>query len=816
VVFWTYIVAALNKAADGIGAVAFSMLDSPQPPIEEALATVLNDLSAMSNNVVLVLDDYHVIEAREVQDSVAFFVENLPEQAQLVIASRADPSLPLPRLRARAELVEIRAADLRFTPEEAAQYLNVMMGLALSAQDVAALEGRTEGWIAALQLAALSMQGRDDVAGFIAGFAGDDRYVVDYLAQEVLTRQPRDVRDFLLQTSILERLNGPLCDAVTDQRDGKSKLAALERGNLFLVPLDDRRQWYRYHQLFADVLQAHLLEEQPEKVPQLHLRASSWFEQNGHLPTAIRHALAAQDFERAADLVERMIPAIGRGRQEAVLQVWLEQLPPEVVSSRPELSISMVGALLTTTGDSDASPGRLQAAEQWLDITAQNAQLPELNDENSRRIPGMIEVYRAALAMARDDVPGAVGHSRRAFELLPEQDYLGRAASAGFIGLTSWTGGDLVGAHEAWSQCVVGLHQAGHVADTLGCTIALADIRIAQGRLGDAMRTYERALQLAPPVDGRVLRGTADMHVGMSGIYRERNDLLSAESELVRSEQLGEGAALPQNRYRERVAMAQLLVVRGDLSGAVELLDEAQRRYVGDYFPNVQPIPAIRARVFIAQGNVGGALTWATVAGLSADDELSYLHEFEHLTVARLLLAQGSIDEAAAFLGRLLRAAEQGQRTGSIIEILVLQALTDQAGGDIAAALASLRRALALAGPEGYVRVFISEGPAMVSLLKSAAKQGIAPSYTRGLLATVGHSGGAAPAQQGLVEPLSERELEVLRLLATDLSGPDIARELFVSLNTIRTHTKSIYAKLGVNNRRAAVRRAEELGLGTR
>src|SRR6266498_951378 len=326
-VFWTYLVAALQTAAHGVGAGALSLLQSPRPPIEAVLATLLNDLGAVSNDVVLVLDDYHVIDARDVQDGMAFLLEHLPPQIHLVIASRTDPALPLARLRGRGELVEIRAADLRFTPDEAAAYLNGVMGLVLTARDVAALEGRTEGWIAALQLAALSMQGREDTAAFIAGFAGDGRYIVDYLAEEVLQRQPEHVQHFLLQTSILDRLSGPLCDAVTGQDGGRAKLAALERGNLFLVPLDDRRRWYRYHQLFADVLQAHLRDEQPGELPDLHRRASAWYEQNGEPSETIRHALAAGDFERAADLVELAIPAMRRSRQEAAVRGWLKAPP---------------------------------------------------------------------------------------------------------------------------------------------------------------------------------------------------------------------------------------------------------------------------------------------------------------------------------------------------------------------------------------------------------------------------------------------------------------------------------------------------------
>jgi LuxR family maltose regulon positive regulatory protein len=825
--FWTYLVAALNTAAPGAGAGALSLLQSPEPPGEAGLVTLLNDLDAISDDVVLVLDDYHVIGARDVQDGMAFLLEHLPPQIHLVIGSRADPALPLARLRGRGELTEIRAADLRFTPGEAAAYLNEVMGLVLTATDVAALEGRTEGWIAALQLAALSMQGREDTAAFIAGFAGDDRYIVDFLAEEVLQRQPGNVQQFLLQTSVLDRLCGPLCDAVTGQDGGKAKLAALERGNLFLVPLDDRRRWYRYHQLFADVLHARLRDEQPDEVPDLHRRASGWHEQNGEPSEAIRHALAAGDFERAADLVELAIPAMRRSRQEAAVLGWLELLPDEVVRVRPVLSVGFAGALLAG-GEFEGVEARLRDAEQWLDgatgigqgSRAPAAQMIVVDDAEFRRLPAEIPLYRAAQALARGDRPATVRHARRALELSPADDHLGRASAAALMGLASWASGDLEAGYSGYAECMAGLRRTGHIADTFGCAIALADIRRTQGRLGEAMRTYEQALQRAPQQGGSVLRGTADMYVGMSEIHRERDDLRAATQQLLRSQELGEHIGLPQNRYRWRVAMARIRQAEGDLSGALDLLNEAERLYVGDFFPNVRPVPALRARVRVAQGELGEALGWAREQGLSFDDDLSYLREFEHITLARVLLAGYTsehaarpIQEATRLLEGLLLAAEEGERTGSVIEILVLQALARQSQDDVPAALASLQRALTLAEPEGYVRIFADEGPPMATLLRAAAKRGTAPGYVRRLLAAVNKTGDGAPASQGLIEPLSERELDVLRLLGTDLGGPEIARELIVSLNTVRTHTKNIYAKLGVNNRRAAVRRARELNL---
>ena len=825
-VFWTYLVTALQTAAHGVGAGALLLLQSPQSPIETVLATLVNDLHATPNDVVLVLDDYHVIEARDVQDGMTFLLEHLPPQIHLVIASRADPALPLARLRGRGELVEIRGADLRFTPDEAAEYLNEAMGLTLTAEDVDALEGRTEGWIAALQLAALSMQGRDDIAGFIAGFAGDDRYIVDYLVEEVLQRQPEHVRSFLLQTSILSRLNGSLCDAVTGQDGGKAMLEALDRGNLFLVSLDDRRQWYRYQHLFRDVLRARLLDEQPDRVHELHRRASGWYEQNGERSEAIHHAMAGEAFERAADLVELAIPAMSQGRREATLRRWLEALPDEVITVRPVLSVGYAAALLVH-GELEGVEARLRDAERWLGTTAgapesraPSTAMVVVDDEAFRGLPSAIAVYRAAQAWVLGDVAGTMTHARRALDLVGADGHLGRGAAAGMLGLAHWTSGDLDAAHRWWADSQASLEKAGHHSDMLGCAIALADIRIAQGRLHEAMSTYERGLKVATAQGPPVLRGAADMHVGMSGLLRERNDLDAALQHLLTSRELGEHVGLPQNRHRWRVAMARVREAKGDLAGALDLLDEAERLYNGDLFPDVRPIAALRARVLAAQGKLDEALGWARERGVSVDDDLSYLREFEHITLARVLLARYTAEradrsnhEATRLLERLLRAAEEGARTGSVIEILVLQALAHQTQGDIPAALASLQRALMLSEPEGYVRVFVDEGPPMASLLRAVAKQGIAPNYVRRLLAALNKTDDSTPVTQGLIDPLSERELVVLRLLGTDLNGPEIARELIVSVNTVRTHTKNIYAKLGVTNRRAAVRRAQELRL---
>ena len=825
-VFWTYVIAALQSVAPRAGATARSLIEGGGQSLEAVLTTLLNDLGAEPGETVLVLDDFHLVDAPDIHIGMSFLLDHLPPQLHLVIATRADPAFPLARLRARGELLEIRAADLRFTSDEAAGYLNDAMGLDLAPSDVAALEGRTEGWIAALQLAALSIRGRDDVAGFIDDFAGDDRYIVDYLIEEVLQRQTPRVRSFLLRTAVLNRLTGPLCDVVTGLDAGTATLETLDRGNLFLVPLDDRRRWYRYHQLFADMLRTRLLDEELELVPVLHRRASDWYEQHGERSEAIRHALAAEDFERAADLIELELPALSRGRQEATMRVWLDALPPELYQTRPVLAIGWVSSRLVS-GDLVGVQARLSEAEQWLDrpdgesgADAAAAGMVVRDEETFRRLPAVTAMYRTALARASGDLDATISNAQRLLRVSGTDEHLGRGAAQGFLGLAHWARGELETAHGFWTDAVASLELAGHLSDVVGGAIALADIRIAQGRLGDAMRHYERGLALATRSPGPPLRGVADMHVGMSEVLRERNDLDGAMLHVTASNELGEHAGLAQNGYRWCIAMSRLRELDGDSEAALVLLDEAQRLYTSDFFPDVRPIAALKARARITQGRLDEAMQWAREHDVAVDDDLSYLREFDHVTLARLLLARSggaarddSLREVQAFLERLLDAAERGGRGRSVIEILALQAIARRTAGDMTGALASLTRALLLAEPEGYVRLFVDEGPAMQALLESAAKHDTAPDYGRRLRAAFGMAADGTPGNRALIEPLSERELDVLRLLATDIDGPEIARELVVSLHTVRSHTKAIYTKLGVNNRRAAVRRAAELGL---
>ncbi len=688
----------------------------PDTPGETTPAMLVNELAGAAEEIVLVLDDYHVIEAPAVHDSVTFLVDHLPAEVQLLISSRSDPPLPLPRLRTRGQLTELRAADLRFTPDEAADFLNRVMGLSLSAEDVEALEHRTEGWVAGLQLAALSLRDRDDASAFIEAFTGSHRFVLDYLVEEVLDLQPDDLRAFLLQTAPLDRLTGSLCDAVTGRADGDRTLEHLERANLFVVALDERREWYRYHHLFADCLRART---PPGPV---HEIASRWFEQHRLFEDAIAHALAANDHDRAGHLIELTVPDIRRTRREATLFGWLRALDEDVVSRSPVLTVYF-GFMLLASGDLDGASARLDHAERDLASTGE--------------LPMTIAMYRASLAQARGDIAGTTAHARRTLELAGPDDHFARAAGAGFLGLAAWADGDVHAALETFSQIAASLRAAGNLADALATSVPLADMWTVSGRPGQARRLLRDALETAAP--GMPI---ADLHVALAELDRLAGDLDSAKAQLETARSLGELASVRENRFRWFVASARVNQDEGDFDAAFDLLDEAERLYRPGFFPDVRPIPAIRARLWIEQGDLDAAADWAR----GVPEELGYLREFEHLTVARLLIARG--DDPGELLERLLEPALASGREASVQEIRMLQ----------------------------------------------------------------------APARTPVVAPdtgetLSERELQVLRLLDTELSGPEIARELYVSLNTLRTHTKHIFAKLDVTSRRAAVRRARELGL---
>jgi len=834
----THLVAALHGVGLDVDKTVIESLHTASTSTV-ALTALVNDVTragvhAPGEQWILVLDDYHSIGASDVHEAVAFLLDHLPDHLHLVMATRSDPPLPLARLRSRGQLTEVRAADLRFTPSEAREFLNRAMGLDLTAADVDALEERTEGWIAGLQLAALSLRGipeRGDVAGFIEAFTGSNRFVIDYLADEVLNRQPEQVRDFLLRTAVLDRLTGPLCDAVTGRADGTRMLEDLERGNLFLVPLDAERSWYRYHHLFADVLHARLRAEAPDQVSSLHQRASAWCAAQGLVADAVRHALAAEDFDRAAYLMEQALPELRRTRQDGLMLAWVRSLPEFVVRRSPVLSI-LSGWSRMMSGDLDAVEVRLDDAEAALAAGPHDQDLGAAwaDTDDLRTAPATISVYRASLAQARGDVPGTLRHARRALDLAGPEDHFVHGAGSGFLGLAAWAAGNVEEALSTFSEAVRSLHAAGNLVDELDGAVVLADLWVASGRPSRARRLCEQALQTATEGGVPYVRATADLHVALAELDRELDDLASAEAHLETARVLGERTSITENRHRWFVAMSQLRATSGDHDTATRLLDQAESLYRRGFYPEVRPIAAMKARVQIAAGDLSSAAAWAHDRAVSVGDDPNYLREYEHLTLARLLLAQhraeqhsdqaGSASPIAAVLGlldRLHAAAADAGRDGSVLEIRVLQALAHHAHDAQPQALSALSRALSGAPePHSYVRLYLDEGAPMMAILRQHAAgehDEAMRGQARRLLERAKMPVEAAEPQQPLAEPLSQRELEVLRLLDTELTGPEIARELYVTLNTLRTHTKRIFTKLDAKTRAAAVRRARERGL---
>lgn len=828
--FLTHLVAAIQRAEPAVGVEALALLESGGATATDAvLSSLVNDLDVVAGAMVVALDDYHVIDQADVHASVRFLLENLPAQVTLAVGTRADPPLPLSLLRARGELVEVRAKELRFTKEEAEQFLNDVMSLELDPTLIAALEARTEGWAAGLQLAALSARSRigdDDsggVAEFVEAFSGSHRFVLDYLVEEVLDQQSDDVRSFLLDTSVLEQLTGGLCDAITGRSDGQSMLETLDRDNLFVVALDGERRWYRYHHLFADALRSRLLAHDAERVGALHALASRWFAECGLLADAVGHAMASGNHEQAADLVELAVADSRRRRENRRLRDWLVALPDNVVRARPLLA-TYRGWSRLADGDFEGVEVWLAAAEAGLDAASPPiavalgplAVASRDREAEIRSLPAMIEVYRASVAQARGDVGGTVAHARQALELARPDDHFPRGAAAGFLGMAAWAAGDLGIAVETFSEAVTNLRAAGMVADELGATVVLADMWLARGRPNEARRLCERALSTADSHPGGVLPTTGDLHVGLADVLREQNDLKGAAHHLQVASELGEAASLLENRHRWYTTAAGLRLAQGDLEGALAMLDSAEALFLRGFYPDVRPIAATRARMHVLQGRLDEAREWMRSRRLAPSDPLPYVAEYTQLTVARLLIAEGEISEALALLDRLLDAAHDSEREGSLIEGCMVRALACHAAGDAASAAADLAAALRGGVPVGYRRLFLDEGPPMVELLAVVA-QTASPEvggHVEQLLA-IARTPSLPHAVVGPVveEGLTDRELEVLRMLATELTGPEIANELYVSVNTLRTHTKHIFTKLDVKTRRAAVARGAVLGL---
>ena len=827
--FLTYLVVAVEKLRAGVGESTLSLLHSPNPPpIESVLTVLINEIAASPGDFALVMDDYHVIKAEPIHDAVAFLLKHMPSQMHLIVASRTDPPLPLARLLAGGHLTKLTASDLRFTPEEAAAFLNEMMGLDLSVKDAATLGERTEGWVAGLQLAALSMRGRRDIPGFVAAFAGSNRYVFDYLAEEVLRKQPDNVQAFLLETSVLARLSGSLCDAVTGRSGGRAMLEKLERANLLLVPLDNERNWFRYHHLFSQFLLKELRQTAPELLPDLHRRACDWFEREGLVAEAVSHALAAGDSERAANLVERIARTTLRRGELSTLRRWLEELSEDLVCARPRLCLFYAWYFLAS-GRLDDVETYLSMAESGPDAggrgpTAREGGARENGDADE--ILGEVTTIRAAVAGLRGESSRAMDLSRRANELLTEGNQFLLCIIAGSEGFAYRNRGDVAAASQAFAEAAALSRSVGATYVALLAFKHLTELRMVQGHLQAAADVCRQALELAAE-RGKRLPASSAAHVGMGKLLREWNELGGATEHLKEGIELGERGGNIEIVLDGHVGLARTRRALGDWVGAAGTLETvkrlAQKHHIDAWVTRAN---AWQARLGAAQNDRWAMSRWLEECGLSVEDELSYPREFEHITLARVLIGRGEQDEAWTLLERLLREAEAGARGGRVVEILILQALVLQARNDRPNAIAALRRALTLAEPEGYVRVFADEGEPMVSLLKGLVKRrtarppdaerDVSLEYVSKLLEALGGrapGAGTRAAASPLADPISERELEVLRLLDSDLSHREIAAKLFVSLDTVKSHTKHLYRKLGVRARHQAVARAKELGL---
>ena len=841
--FLVYFVSALQtltlrklEGVSQLGEGVLSALKLPQPPpLNSLLTKLINEITAVSENFILVLDDYHLIESEPVDQALDFLVQHLPPPSMhLVIATREDPPLPLARLRARGQLTELRAPDLRFTPVETAEFLNQVMDLNLSVEEITALENRTEGWIAGLQLAAISLQGHPNTANFIKSFSGSHYFVLDYLVEEILEQQPESIQNFLLSTSILERLCGSLCDAVLPQSSipGQDILEYLEHTNLLLVPLDDKREWYRYHHLFKDALQVRLTKGKPDNVAELHLRACAWYEQNNFRPNAIHHALAARHFERAADLIELEWSAnIGFYYQNATWTDWVQTLPDELVRARTTLSIGLAWELLFS-GQLQAAEDRLKDADRLLELFGNACDSLEASSSNQdgkifRSQQGLLGVAWAFHAQALSDNASTIKHARQTLNLLAETNHYIAGLASSLLGLAYWRNGDLETAVKYMSDAIARLRTTGHILFAISGAYTLAGIKIAQGRLFDAVNIYKATLLFATAQGEPVLPGTTDLHLGLSKLYHEQGKEEAAKQHLQKCEALGKQAALPEWPYGLYLVQAQLKVEQGELDDALKLLEAAEQIYRRSPVPNLCPVAALKTRVWLRQGRLAEALGWVREQGLSIEGEFSYLQEFEYITLARVLIAQyrrdqtdETLQKVMILLTQLYSAAEAGGRSGSIIEILILQAIINEAQGNISAALQFLERALTLAETEGYLRIFVNEGQPMACLLYEALAGEITPNYVQRVLTAFPlneleqkNSLKTQSQAAGLLEPLSKREIEVLHLIAAGRTNQEIATTLFLAVNTVKVHTRNIYGKLSAHHRADAVAKARALGI---
>jgi LuxR family maltose regulon positive regulatory protein len=777
--------------------------------------------------IIFILDDYHLIDAQPIHDALTFLIQHLPPQMHLVITTRVDPPLPLARLRARGQLNELRAADLRFSHAEATKFLNQVMGLNLSSEDITTLDTRIEGWIAGLQLAALSMHGQDNASSHIESFSGSHRYVLDYLVEEVLKQQPESIQTFLHKTSILDHLTGSLCDAVTGQDNGHTTLQALDRENLFIIPLDAERHWYRYHRLFAELLRQRLRQTQPQLIQTLHIRASEWCESNGFTDEAIRYALRSENYQRAIFLIESVAEDMWGRVDHLKLRDWLAALPTDLVFNRPQLCIFHAGYLFAS-GDQIATEQYLQAAENKISQHSARAAEPspikynQISETERMKLLGRIAATRSFMASYRSDSLGVIPHAHQALDYLPVQDTTWRGGAAIALGDAYIYQGLYVKAYHTYLEALETIKETGNAYLIMNVSLKLALNLRARGMLQEVIEICEQRMQFASRHGMAKTEMTGWLLAILGETLAEVNDLNGALQRVKQGIELterGRDAAMLTWSY---LCLTRVLFSRGDKAGAEHIISTTMSIAAKTTIPQwvTYLMAAWRVRVWLAQDRLDDALQWINKEKLDPDTESTYVDALKYIAFARILIAQGQYEGATKLLQRLLEQAKAGGHTTRSVGLLNLLALAAQAKGDKDLATDSLKTAFNLAQPGGYIRIFVDEGPPMARLLYEALNRGIAPDYVSRLLTAFlpvepeqSKRSKSRISASALIEPLSKRELEVLQLIADGLTNQEIAARLYLSTNTVKVHTRNIYGKLGVRSRTQAVARAKRVGI---